>query len=43
MAVAADGALKATFVADHDGFYRVELDGAGGRASAARPSIRSTS
>jgi hypothetical protein len=42
MAVQADGALKATFVADHDGFYRIELDAPAARASAARRSTRST-
>src|SRR6186713_712366 len=30
MAVQADGALKATFVADHDGFYRIEMEASGG-------------
>ena len=30
MAVQADGALKASFVADHDGFYRIEMEAAGG-------------
>ena len=30
MTVQADGALTATFVADHDGFYRIDLDAPGG-------------
>ena len=30
MTVQADGALTAAFVADHDGFYRIEMEAAGG-------------
>jgi hypothetical protein len=37
MAVQSDGALKGTFVADHDGFYRVELAAAGGPRVGASP------
>jgi Domain of unknown function (DUF4175) len=37
MAVQADGALKATFVADHDGFYRIEMEASGGPRVGASP------
>jgi uncharacterized protein DUF4175 len=37
MEVQSDGALKATFVADHDGFYRIELEAAGGPRVGASP------
>jgi hypothetical protein len=37
MEIQSDGALKATFVADHDGFYRIELEAAGGPRVGASP------
>jgi hypothetical protein len=37
MAVEADGSLRATFVADKDGFYRIEMEAAGGPRVAGSP------
>src|SRR5260221_1250327 len=37
MTVESDGALKANFVADHDGFYRIEMEAAGGPRVGASP------
>ncbi|HEX9368624.1 MAG TPA: DUF4175 family protein [Vicinamibacterales bacterium] len=37
MAVQSDGALKGAFVADHDGFYRIDMEVAGGPMVGASP------
>ena len=42
MSVQADGALTAKFTADHDGFYKIELDAPNGPRVAHRRSTRST-
>ena len=42
MTSGADGALMSAFTADHDGFYRIELEAAADRRSPARRSTRST-